>query len=164
MQATRLKLFQDMPTFGGIREDIIEHLLQLSPLVNRARGEEFFREDDEADSMFVLERGRVSVLKAWQGQQFCLAELNTGDCFGEIAVMDLGRRACTVTALEACVAIEISTSALYSIYKKDLEQFTIIQMNLGREIGRRLRAADQRIFEIQRGRERVLVDGDTLFR
>ena len=164
MQATRLKLFQEMPIFGGIRGDTIEHLLELSPVVKRACGEEFFREADEADSMFVLERGRVSVLKAWQGQQCCLSELHTGDCFGEIAVLDLGRRACTVTALEPCVAIEISTSALYSVYKKDLEQFTIIQMNLGREIGRRLRAADQRIFEIERGQARVLVDEDTLVR
>lgn len=162
MQEGRLKLLQEMPIFGGIRADVIEYLLTLTPIVEKDKGEFFCREGDEADSMFVLEQGQVAILKNWKGREYLLNELKAGDCFGEIAVMDLGRRTCAVVAREACSAIEIPTSALYSIYKKDLEQFTIIQMNLGRETSRRLRLADQRIFEAKV--EVPLVEGDYIFR
>jgi CRP-like cAMP-binding protein len=162
MREARLKLLQEMPIFGGMRVDILGFLLDLTRIVTKQKNEFFFRENDEADSMFVLEKGRVAVLKDWRGRDYHLAELRYGDCFGEMAVMDLGPRAGSVLALEYCSAIEISTTNLYEIYQKDLEQFTIIQMNMGREISRRLRAAQQRLFASKQ--EAPTVDGNRTFR
>ena len=38
-----------------------------------------------------------------------------------------------------------------ALYEKDLEQFALIQMNLGREVSRRLRLADERLFRLKMG-------------
>ena len=40
-----------------------------------------------------------------------------------------------------CRAFTITPAALHALYGHNLEQFTLIQMNLGREMCRRLRAA-----------------------
>jgi CRP-like cAMP-binding protein len=147
MQVARIELLQRMPVFGGIRADILRFLLDLCPVVSVPANEFFFREHDQADSMFVLEAGKVAVLKSWRGQEFLLRILKDGDCFGEMAVMDLLPR----SAVEDCTAIRLSAASLYQVYEHDLKQFALIQMNMGREVSRRLRETDNQLFSSRMG-------------
>ena len=90
MQEARIELLQRMPVFGGIRADILQFLLDLCPIVSVPTNEFFFRERDQADSMFVLEAGKAWVPEAWRGHDFYLLRtLKEGDCFGEMAVIDI---------------------------------------------------------------------------
>lgn len=138
-----------MPLFGAIRDDTLEFLLARANDVAVAHDEFFFRENDQGSSMFVLEQGRVAVLKSWVDQSRQLAVLKRGDCFGEMALVEMVARSASVQALEDCTAIELPVESLHELYQHDLEQFTIIQMNMSREISRRLRKADDRLFEVQ---------------
>jgi CRP/FNR family cyclic AMP-dependent transcriptional regulator len=151
MQEARIELLQRMPVFGGIRADILQFLLGLCPAVSVSTNEFFFQEHDQADSMFVLEAGKAAVLKSWRGQEYLLRTLNEGDCFGEMAVMDLSPRSASVRAIEDCTAIRLSATNLYQIYARDLKQFALIQMNMGREVCRRLRESDSRLFRARVG-------------
>jgi CRP-like cAMP-binding protein len=96
--------------------------------------------------MFVLEMGKAAALKSWRGQDYLLQTLKEGDCFGEMAVMDHCPRSASVRAVEDCIAIRISAANLYDVYAQDLKQFALIQMNMGREVCRRLREANNRLF------------------
>jgi CRP/FNR family transcriptional regulator, cyclic AMP receptor protein len=151
MEPARVAALQRMPIFGGIRTDVLEFLVGKASTVSVRADAYFFREEDQAQSLFVLETGRVAVLKLWNGREHLLAELGPGDCFGEMALMDLFPRSASVRALEACSALELTSSAFYGLYEKDLEQFALIQMNLGREVSRRLRLADERLFRLRMG-------------
>ena len=151
MPQARIELLQSMPIFGGVRANIIQFLLGLCPVESVPKHEFFFREGDQADSMFVLEAGKADVLKSWQGQDCLLRTLNQGDCFGEMAVMDLCPRSASVRAVEDCTAIRISAANLYQVYSQDLKQFALIQMNMGREVCRRLRELDDRLFSARIG-------------
>lgn len=146
MQEARIELLQRMPIFGGIKTDVLQFLLGLCPIVTMSMNEFFFREDDQGDSMFVLENGKAAVLKSWRGQDYLLQILKEGDCFGEMAVMDHCPRSASVRAVEDCTAIRISAANLYQVYAHDLKQFALMQMNMGREVSRRLREADNRLF------------------
>jgi Cyclic nucleotide-binding domain len=88
MPEARIDLLQRMPVFGGVRADILQFLLGVCPVVSVPANEYFFREHDQADSMFVLEAGKVAVLKSWRGSEYLLGMLKEGDCFGEMAVME----------------------------------------------------------------------------
>jgi CRP-like cAMP-binding protein len=151
MQEARIRLLQRMAIFGGIRDEILEFLVDRAPIVRVPKGEFFFRENDEGQSMFVLEEGKVAVLKRWQGRDYILRTLQQGDCFGEMALLDLSPRSASVRAVEDCVAIELSAASLYDLYNKDLEQFAMIEMNMGREVCRRLRELDERLFRASMG-------------
>jgi CRP-like cAMP-binding protein len=63
-----------------------------------------------------------------------------------MAIMDHGPRSASVRAVDDCMAIQISAANLYRVYAQDLKQFALIQMNMGREVCRRLREADDRLF------------------
>ncbi len=99
--------------------------------------------------MFVLEIGKAAVLKSWRGQDHLLRILNECDCFGEMAVMDHCARSASIRAVEDCIAIHISAANLHQVYAKDLKQFALIQMNMGREVCRRLREADNMLFGVK---------------
>ena len=147
----RIDLLQAMPVFGGVRDEALAFLLALSTQREVPAGGFFFREEDEAQSMFVLEAGRAAVIKERGGHEYVLSHLGKGDCFGEMSLMDLRHRSASVMALEDCQAIELSTANLYALYQEDLEQFTMIQMNMAREVSRRLRDADERLFRAKIG-------------
>lgn len=151
MQPTRIELLQRMPIFGAIRDDALHLLLARSRAVEVAAGAFFFRENDQAMSMFVLEAGRVSVVKSWQGRELVLHCLGPGDCFGEMALMDLFPRSASVRADQDCQAIELTADDLLHLFERDAEQFALIQMNIGREVCRRLRATDDMLFRARMG-------------
>ena len=146
MEDYRIVLLQRMPIFGAINSRTIEVVLKNASAVCIATGDFFFREGDIADAMFILERGRVRILKKWKGRDHPLVDLGPGDCFGEMALIDLFPRSGSVVALEDCSAIRLTNADLYRVYETDVEQFALIQMNISRELSRRLRIADERLF------------------
>ena len=60
MQPMRSELLQRMPIFGAIRDDALLFLLAQAREVAVGAGAYFFRESDQASSMYVLESGRVT--------------------------------------------------------------------------------------------------------
>ena len=162
MQASRIELLQAMPLFGAIREDALEFLLQHTQSVTRREGEYFFREADPASAMYVVETGCVAVLKQWHDRVLLLRHLGPGDCFGEMALMDLQSRSASIQAVEECTAIELRPDNLLRLFHHDPEQFALIQMNMGREVCRRLRATDEILFRVEMAAAEKA--SDTLFR
>ena len=147
MDKSHIEMLQGMPIFGGIREDILHTILSFSPMVHVGKGDYFFRENDKGDDMFILETGRVAILKSWENHEYLLATLGPGDCFGEMEIIDLEPRTASVLAVEDCKAIKLSATGLCKVYQQDVKQFAMIHMNMGREVSRRLRKADQHLFE-----------------
>ena len=142
-----LSLLQQMPIFGGIGDEALALLLEHTREISVKNGDYFFREGDRAVSMFVLESGRVAILKSWQGQEYLLSHLEMGDCFGEMALIDLSPRSASVRAAVDCQAIELTTADLYELYQKDSTSFAMIHMNLERELSRRLRESNEQLFQ-----------------
>jgi CRP-like cAMP-binding protein len=153
-------LLQEMPIFGGISEDALVFLLERVLIRHIHTGQCLFHEGDDATSMFVLERGRVAIRKRWGEEEHLLKYLEQGECFGEMALLDMHPRSASVSAVEDCILIELSRGILLELYEHDLEQFTLIQMNIGREISRRLRLADNQLFSARFGRLSEEISGN----
>ena len=158
---TRIAILQAMPVFGGLQQPAISHIIEHARSISLAAGSYFFREGDQATSLFVLDEGRVGIYKNWRGTETLLHEMVSGDCFGEMAIMDMMPRSASVRALEPSTAIEISTENLREIYELDPDQYTLIQMNLGREVSRRLRQNDELLFRLLMG-DAVPEDGGAI--
>lgn len=140
----RIAILQQTPLFGGVRADVLAFLLGHCSQADMAAGGYYFREGDPAESMYLLETGRVDVLHREADAEVLLCHLGPGACFGEMGMIDLAPRSASVRAMENCTGFEIFAESLYRVYEHDLEQFALIQMNIARELSRRLRAADAR--------------------
>ncbi len=152
----RIQLLQSTPFFGATNESSVALLLSLSRTTHIPAGEYFFHQDDKGDSLFLLEKGSAEIFKTFDGVDYVLRTVKNGDCFGEMTLIDFTPRSATVRAESDCTAIEISSAALHSLYQQDCEQFLIVQMNISREVSRRLRASDERWFRSQAGHNDAL--------
>lgn len=153
MVQDRLITLQNMPIFGGINESILTMLIENARVITRESGEHFFTENAPGISMFILDYGQAVASKSWDGNSFQLFQLGPGDCFGEMELINPSTRAMSVTARTTTQAIEISNKQLLDLYQRDLEQFTLIQMNMGREVCRRLRLLEENLFGFHMGSE-----------
>ena len=147
MSDTRISLLQDMSIFGAVKQDSLRLLLDRARAIEVPRGEFFFREGDRGNAVFVLEKGSVTVLKHWQGEDYVVRTIEAGNFFGEIALLDFMPRSASVVAEEDCLALALRSIDVLEVAKLDLEQFTMIYMNIAREMGRRLRHANDLLFE-----------------
>jgi len=77
----------------------IEELLKRFEHVKTARGEVVIREGDEGDFYYVIESGRFQVERLVGGAKMVLAELKSGEAFGEEALVSEAKRNASVISL-----------------------------------------------------------------
>jgi CRP-like cAMP-binding protein len=77
----------------------IDELLKRFERVPAARGDVVIREGDEGDYYYVIESGRFQVERLVGGAKIVLAELKSGDAFGEEALVSEAKRNASITAL-----------------------------------------------------------------
>jgi rhodanese-related sulfurtransferase len=77
----------------------IDELLKRFDRVKAAAGEVVIREGDEGDYYYVVESGRFQVERLVGGAKVVLAELKSGEAFGEEALVSEAKRNATVTCL-----------------------------------------------------------------
>jgi CRP/FNR family transcriptional regulator, cyclic AMP receptor protein len=88
----------------GVPEDSVRALLSIARRRKFGRGEVVFHQEDPADTLHLVDRGRFAVrVQTRLGDTAILAVLGPGDMFGELALLgeDEDRRSATVAALEA---------------------------------------------------------------
>ena len=97
----RTELLADLPLFTGIPEDDLAALSKMMRVAETPRGEEVWREGDEADGLYVILSGRVSVLGELPSEREVeLATLGPGGVLGEIPLLGGGSRWATVRAVD----------------------------------------------------------------
>jgi CRP/FNR family transcriptional regulator, cyclic AMP receptor protein len=146
----RVQQLQGTALFGATSDDTVAFVLAKAPRVTVESGHWFFREGERGASIYWLEQGRVAICMKRSDADVELRRLGPGDCFGEVALFDFGPRSASVLALEPCHALEITSGLLREVSRRDLEQFTLLTMNLGRELARRARTAEHLLFELGR--------------
>jgi CRP-like cAMP-binding protein len=142
----RIAVLQQIACFGGLKTQTLEFLLSRATLEQVAAGHYFFLENQLGDAVYVLDRGRVEVLKTKQGVRMHLAYLGEGDCFGEMALLAVAPRSASVRAVTDSTAIRITNRNLFELYEHDLAEFAMAIMNLGREVSRRLFITNELLF------------------
>jgi CRP-like cAMP-binding protein len=134
---------RDIGLFGGLSDDVLEAFGGSLEVVELAAGATVFREADSGRDMFVLLDGEMEVLKQSKRQrEIRVAVLGPGDWFGEMSILDVMPRSATVRAIAPSRMLRLTAHDLDALYRKDLRSYSLILMNVAREMSRRLRVAD----------------------
>ncbi|HEV8325381.1 MAG TPA: cyclic nucleotide-binding domain-containing protein [Myxococcota bacterium] len=150
MDTPQIRQFlKEIPVFAGLAERPLDKLVELMKERTLAAEAVVFSEGEAARDMYVLVSGQVKVVKrSSRGTlERTLAILKKGDCFGEMALIDVLPRSATVRTLEPATLLSVSIADLYALYKYDTEGYAFLVMNIARELSRRLRRADQIIVD-----------------
>ena len=135
---------RDIGLFGGISDESLTRLASELPEVRAEPGKIVVTEGALSTEMFVVVGGELEVTKrALDGSTVRVAMLGPGDWFGEMAILDVQPRSASVRALAPSILLSMSAdqvdSLLYRVAPKD---YSLLIMNIARELSRRLRVAD----------------------
>lgn len=138
-----MKFLQSHALFGGLLKEQLDHLVPLLKEEKYKKDDFIIREGERGNRLFFITSGKVQILKdTWTGSEKIekkLAVLEKGDTFGEMEMIDVQARSASVQALETVTALSLSNRDLYSLHSSHIDTFTMIMMNLARELSRRLR-------------------------
>ncbi|MDH5445080.1 MAG: EAL domain-containing protein [Gammaproteobacteria bacterium] len=81
-------------------------------------GDTIFNEGDPGCTAYIIERGKVEVSISRKGERLVLAQYDTGDLFGEMALIDDTPRSATITVLEPTEVIAIDRSLFEKAFDK----------------------------------------------
>jgi len=106
-----------------------------------AAGETLFKEGDEATEAFLLQEGRVRLLKRVRLVERSLIVLKPGDFFGESALVDSSARNSTAAALTSGSVLVLDRLT----FRPLLERYPSISIRLLEQLTRRVRDAEDQI-------------------
>lgn len=142
----RTRFLQTHALFGGLNDEEMRVVRPHLKEERFAQGATIIREGEQGDRVYFLVKGSVEVLKADTAHPGApdrrLALLQSGESFGEMELIDIQPRSATVRSLEDVTVLSLSNGDLYALHKICPNTFTMIVMNMAREISRRLRRMD----------------------
>lgn len=130
---------QKYSLFGGVLPEQIERIQPLLGHQSFAKGEKAMREGEPNDRIYFIMSGRVEV----ERKGVSIVELGEGETFGEMELLDTMPAIASIKVLEPLETVTITNRAVYEISKIDLKAFSLIIMNLARDLSRRLRRMDE---------------------
>ena len=99
---------KQVPFFSGLSDR------ELTPLATHCRRRQYrrnqviFHQDDPGDTLYIVLSGRVRiVLPSPEGEDIVLVVFVSGDCFGELSLLDGKPRSATAVAQDACEALTL---------------------------------------------------------
>lgn len=112
-------------------------------------GDWVVEEGDQGMAMYIVLSGTVEVWRkvGRRKKGFCLGTLKTGDCFGEMCLIDCQKRSAGVRAKTRLTVMRFPFQAMNKLFIDDPELFGLLLLNISREISRRLRAGDASLVE-----------------
>jgi glutaminase len=124
---------------------LVESIIR--PLVFE-KGDVIMREGDAANLFFVLARGTVSVeikVHGHSGRRKRVASIGPGLTFGEMALLDGGKRSADIVANERVICYGLGVEELHELAAERPNIMIAILTNLTREFSERLRHANEEI-------------------
>ena len=135
---TQIKILSLAKCLRGFGLIDLEQLLSVSTKALWKKDEDIFFEGDSGRNMYIICAGKVGIWRKSSGRWLNLASLSVGESFGEMGLVDSGKRSAGAKALEDTLALRISYDRLYEVPAAA----AILYRNIARALAERLTTAN----------------------
>lgn len=131
--------------FSELSEDYLNSIIDLILFRNIAKGTLILSEEENSNSIFIIQQGLVKVTKfSDQGKELILAFLGPDEFFGEMSLFDGEGRSTNIVAKSACKLFELRKNVFVEIVNNSPE----VSMEIIKKLSSRLRKANNKIENI----------------
>jgi len=138
-----LAILNRISILAGFSEEQLHHIFGLLEKVSYKADEKIFEQGEQPSHIYIVESGRVKLTVSRDNTNLELIVFEAGCLFGEASVIGIQPHCATAIAVEDTELIVLSRTALLSIYESDTKLFSILILNIAREVCRRLHASDK---------------------
>ncbi|MBI4657191.1 MAG: cyclic nucleotide-binding domain-containing protein [Elusimicrobia bacterium] len=139
----KIEFLKSIKLFEGIRKRDLIHVLENLQERTYLKGETIFTQGDIGRALFIVSSGKVAISKtsAESQKQEILAEVNPGEFFGEMALLEEMPRTAGAHALEDAKIFIFLKTKLESLMHSRPRIGSAVSAQLARILSARLRAA-----------------------
>ena len=129
-------MLKNVPLFSGLNESELSQIEQHAVTQSLSKNMTLISEGENSNSLYVILSGKVKIFGSEQsGKEIIIATLESGDYFGEVALIDDAERSASVMTLQDSNFLVISKDA----FKNALSQYPDIAIHLIQGFTHRLR-------------------------
>ncbi len=133
------EVLRSCSVFKDLSEKELENIARTLTLETVSAGKMLMDVSAPADKVYLIERGKVKITRVTSyGEETTLNVLGRGDLVGELSVLDDSTRSARAT----CVEDTHTYSMPQKEFQKILDVYPSTAINLARELGKRIRAAN----------------------
>jgi CRP-like cAMP-binding protein len=149
LSPTDVEFLRQVSVFAALPDDALRGLAVHARRQELAPGGVLFEEGQLAKEMVVVLDGQLEVVKRGRcGRDARLAVVGRGDIVGEMSIIDIQPRSAAVRAVTATSVAVIGHVDFANVYRDDPQSYTLMVMNIAREISLRLRRMDAMLANI----------------
>lgn len=140
--APDLERLREVGLFGALSDAELSELANAHEVIELGPDDVVFSEGAPGREMFVLLDGDVDLYRTVRGVETRVASLSKNNWFGEMSMLDILPRATTARVVHSARLLRLTAHDLDVLYRRNVKAYTLLVLNMAREMSRRLRAAD----------------------
>ena len=123
---TLAEKYEQMDLFQSVPEDMLLNLARQSLIEKFHSNETVFLKNDPGNSLYLILKGTAKV----HDEDYTVAHLHTGQCFGEVALLDDSPRSMSISATEPLLVARIDRDVFFGVLGKhpDVMERIVIQL------------------------------------
>ena len=140
-------LLKNVTIFSGIDDTNLEKIHSQCEVVEKKEGEVIITEGTDATQIFIVLKGRVKVVLNLDKGPLEIVTLGPGNCVGEASIIGIQKHCASAVIDEDAEVLIFPRHVLMDIYTNDKELFSLLILNIARELARRLYRTDQALLK-----------------
>ena len=146
-------LLSDISMFGGITEAQQDEIISRMEMGTFKRGETIFQAGDDPTHIYIVKSGLVALFISDGEMKIEKKRLGKGECFGHVALISVNKHNLSAVAVVDSDIIVFSKELLHRLHHEDSELFSLLLLNIARELARRLQFTDDLLLKAMHGPE-----------
>lgn len=144
-------ILKKVTVFSGFDETNIRMVCDRCEVLSFEPGTIIIEECSPATEIFIILRGTVSIILGLRNEPFELMRFGSGNCLGEASVIGIQKHSASAVAVEESMLLVLSRTVLMEIFETDKTLFSLLILNIARELARRLSQSNELIFKYRMG-------------
>lgn len=138
----RLRQFEIL---SNLSDDQIEILSECAAQARYPKGTQILKEGDQSQDIYLVDKGLIEICRNTPYGSFTLAELGTGEIFGETSFIDRAARSGDARSVEDSVLFSINHRALETAMEQDQRFKLAISWIFWRSLSAKLRSTNNNL-------------------
>jgi CRP/FNR family cyclic AMP-dependent transcriptional regulator len=155
IQAPDVERLREVGLFGGLDDAALQMLARAHEVVEVPPGDSVFREGEPGREMFVVLEGEIELSHDVRGVAVHTASVSKNDWFGEMSMLDVLPRSTTARVVAHARLLRLTAHDLDVLYRREPKAYTLLVLNIAREMSRRLRLADALLADMRVAQKRT---------
>lgn len=137
-----IKILTKISIFGGFNDAQLYKIFKVLKKVTYKDKEFIFKQGESPTYIYIILKGRVRLVEEMNYSSYQLFEFGEGNCIGEDSVIGIHPHTISAIAIGDVELGVIPKESLLNFYKSDKDLFSLLILNIAREISRRLKLTD----------------------